>query len=59
MKDESKKIAKIDLNKNATYTVSDGELKEIPPLPDGFGKQIISWQDEKPIRFDISYSKKI
>jgi len=43
-----KTTAEIDLQKNATYIVKDGELKQIPMPPEGFGKQIINWQGGKP-----------
>jgi hypothetical protein len=33
--------AEIDLMKNATYIVKDGQLKMVPTPPDGYGKQVI------------------
>lgn len=43
-----KEIAEIDLKINATYIVKDGELKQVPMPPEGYGKQIINWQGGKP-----------
>jgi len=46
--EDRKYIAEIDLMKNATYIVLDGQLKEVPQPDMGYGKQIISWQGGKP-----------
>jgi hypothetical protein len=46
--EDRKYIAEIDLMKNATYIVLDGQLKEVPQPEMGYGKQIISWQGGKP-----------
>lgn len=48
MSEDRKYIAEIDLMKNATYIVLDGQLKEVPQPDMGYGKQIISWQAGKP-----------
>jgi hypothetical protein len=40
--EDRKYIAEIDLMKNATYIVLDGQLKEVPQPDMGYGKQIIS-----------------
>ena len=48
MSEDRKYIAEIDLMKNATYIVLDGQLKEVPQPDAGYGKQIISWQGGKP-----------
>lgn len=53
-----KMTAEIDLMKNATYVVRDGELTLVDVLPTGFGKQIITYQNGKWSHYDISYSKK-
>lgn len=46
MQDQAKKIklSEIDLKKNSTYCVKDGQLIEIPTPSDGFGSQVINWQ---------------
>jgi hypothetical protein len=46
--EDRKYIAEIDLMKNATYIVLDGQLKEVPQPEMGYGKQVISWQGGKP-----------
>lgn len=53
-----KMTVEIDLMKNATYVVRDGELTIVDTLPTGFGKQIINYQNGKWSHYDISYSKK-
>lgn len=54
-----KMTAEIDLMKNATYIVIDGQIKEVPQPDAGYGKQIISWQGGKPchgkIEMDIKF----
>lgn len=50
--------AEVDLKENATYYVRDGKLFEVDGLPCGYGKQIIVWQDGKPIGYDINYTKR-
>jgi len=48
----------IDLKENAVYKVVDGKMEKVDVPGDGFGKQTIHWQDGKPIRYDIRYSKR-
>ncbi|MCM3111659.1 DUF3954 domain-containing protein [Lederbergia lenta] len=50
--------AEIDLNKNAVYQVKDGQMEEVDIPGQGFGKQIITWQDGKPSYYEISYTKR-
>lgn len=52
------KKAQISLNENAVYRVIDGKLEKVDVPGEGFGKQIIHWQDGKPLRYEISYTKK-
>lgn len=42
--------AEIDLKVNAVYAVRDGKIQTVPAPPDGFGKQIIEWEHNKPIK---------
>ncbi|WP_338030789.1 DUF3954 domain-containing protein [Cytobacillus citreus] len=44
----NKTIAEIDLKKNATYIVKDGQITEVPTPVEGYGTQIINWQGGKP-----------
>jgi len=48
----------IDLGVNAVYKVVDGELAKVDVPGDGFGKQIITWQDGKPLYYEVSYTKR-
>jgi len=48
----------IDLKENAVYMIKDGELKKVDVPGDGFGKQVINWQDGKPTHYEVSYTKK-
>lgn len=50
--------AEVDLNENAVYQVKDGELKKIDKPGDGFGKQVITWQNGKPTHYEVSYTKR-
>ncbi|MCP3763868.1 DUF3954 domain-containing protein [Domibacillus sp. A3M-37] len=43
-----KMTAEIDLMESAAYIVKDGVLKKLPNPESGHGKQIISWQGNKP-----------
>lgn len=43
-------VKEIDLNENAVYAVRDGKIQKVPAPPDGFGKQIIEWEHNKPIK---------
>lgn len=56
---DNKLVAKIDLSKNATYIVKDGLLIIADAPPNGFGKQIITWQSGKPSHYDVNYSSKL
>lgn len=48
----------IDLRENAVYRVMDGKLEKVDKPGDGFGKQVITWQDGKPVVCEISYTKR-
>lgn len=48
--DKKNKKAEIDLRDNRVYAVVDGELFVVPSPPEGFGKQIITWHDGKPLK---------
>lgn len=50
--------AKINLKENAVYRVIDGKLEKVDVPGEGFGKQVIHWQDGKPHRYEINYSKR-
>lgn len=54
-----KMTAEIDLSKNATYIVKDGKLEPVDTPPNGFGRQIITWQDGKQVMFGLDYTKRI
>ncbi|WP_230200106.1 hypothetical protein [Bacillus niameyensis] len=49
-------VAHIELDKNATYYVRDGQLIKVDDLPRGFGTQTIVWRDGEPKCFDIKYT---
>ncbi len=51
-------VTEINLNENAVYQVIDGEVEKVDTPPKGFGKQVITWQDGKPIYYEISYTKR-
>ena len=57
--DIEKMTAEIDLMKNATYIVKDGQLKLVPTPPDGYGKQVINWQRGKPFQGCLEQTFKI
>jgi len=57
MLDESTK-AVINLLENAVYKVKDGQLEKVDMPGDGFGKQVITWQNGKPTHYEVSYTKK-
>ncbi len=50
--------AEVDLRENAVYRVIDGKLEKVDKPGDGFGKQVITWQNDKPILCEISYTKR-
>ncbi|WP_077623825.1 DUF3954 domain-containing protein [Sediminibacillus massiliensis] len=56
--DVEKKTAEINLKENAVYRVKDGQLDRVDVPGEGFGKQVIHWQDGKPQRYEINYSKR-
>ncbi|WNS79626.1 DUF3954 domain-containing protein [Domibacillus sp. DTU_2020_1001157_1_SI_ALB_TIR_016] len=45
---EIKTTTEINLLKDAVYVVMDGKLREVDKPESGHGKQIISWQGNKP-----------
>lgn len=53
-----KTTAVVDLRENAVYRVIDGEIKKVDKPGVGFGKQVITWQDDKPTHYEVSYTKK-
>ncbi len=57
--DTEKMTTEINLMENATYIVKDGKLVKIPTPPNGFGKQLISWNDGKPCHGVLEQSFKI
>lgn len=52
------KVSEINLNENAVYMVTNGKLEKVDIPGEGFGKQIITWQDGKPTHYEISYTKR-
>ena len=56
--DTKKMTAEIDLKENAVYRVIDGKLDKVDKPGVGFGKQIITWQNDKPCHYEVSYTKK-
>jgi hypothetical protein len=54
-----KMTVEIDLMKNATYIVKDGQLMLVDSPPAGFGKQVISWQGGKPSHYELNYTNKL
>ncbi|MGM0854288.1 MAG: DUF3954 domain-containing protein [Bacillota bacterium] len=59
MVDTDKMKVEIDLMKNATYIVKDGQLILVETPPKGYGKQVISWQSDKPTHYELNYSNKL
>ena len=57
MMDERTK-AVIDLLEDAVYRVVNGKLEQVDKPGDGYGKQIITWQNGKPTHYEVSYTKK-
>ena len=55
---DKQKIAEISLTENAVYRVIDGKLEKIDTPGVGYGKQVITWQDGKPVLYEVSYTKK-
>lgn len=52
------KVAEINLEENAVFKIVDGEIEKIDTPGEGFGKQVITWQDGKPTHYEISYTKR-
>lgn len=50
---------KLKLKDNEIYICKEGELCSIDKPKYGFGKTVIYWQDWKPIRTEINYTKEI
>ncbi|WP_231620770.1 DUF3954 domain-containing protein [Fictibacillus sp. 7GRE50] len=59
MNAENIMTAAVDLMHNATYVVRDGVLKQVPQPVDGYGKQIITWENGKPLGGKLESSFKI
>lgn len=59
MNAENIMTAAVDLMYNATYVVRDGVLKQVPQPVDGYGKQIITWENGKPLGGKLESSFKI
>jgi len=53
-----KMVAEIDLHENAVYRVVDGKLDMVDKPGIGFGEQVIKWQNDKPLHYEIRYTKK-
>lgn len=51
-------IAQISLTENAVFMIRDGELIKIDRPGEGFGKQIVTWQNGKPTHYEVSYTVK-
>lgn len=50
------KTAVVNLEENAVYRVKDGQLEKVDRPGNGFGKQVITWQDNVPLYYEISYT---
>lgn len=50
--------AEISLRENAVYRVIDGKVEMVDVPGDGFGKQVITWQDGKPTHYEIRYTRR-
>jgi hypothetical protein len=55
---EYKLEAKVSLLENAVYRVLDGKIEKLDVPGVGFGKQIITWQNGKPVMYEVSYTVK-
>ncbi|PID03620.1 glycosyltransferase [Sporosarcina sp. P2] len=53
-----RKTAVVNLEENAVYRVKDGQLEKVDKPGNGFGKQVITWQDDKPLFYEVSYTKR-
>jgi hypothetical protein len=56
--DSNKMVAEIDLKENAVYRVIDGRIYKVDKPGIGYGKQVITWQNGKPVICEISYTVK-
>ena len=52
------KTAEVSLSENAVYRVKDGQIEKVDKPGNGFGKQVITWQDGKPTHYEVSYTKR-
>ncbi|MUV39457.1 hypothetical protein JNUCC1_03335 [Lentibacillus sp. JNUCC-1] len=50
--------AEISLEEDAVYKVTDGQIEKVDTPGEGYGKQIITWQNGKPTHYEVSYTKK-
>lgn len=50
--------AVINLLEDAVYRVVDGKLEQVDKPGEGFGKQVITWQNGKPTHYEVSYTKR-
>lgn len=50
--------AMVDLNEDAVYKVCEGELVKVDKPGNGYGKQVITWQNGKPTHYEVSYTVK-
>lgn len=53
-----KNISDIDLDENAVFKIVDGNVEKIDTPGDGYGKQVITWHNGKPVHCEISYTKR-
>jgi hypothetical protein len=58
-RDLSKLVAEVDLEKNATYIVKDGQLILVTSPPNGYGKQVIAWQSGKVSHYELNSTHKL
>ncbi|EGQ27709.1 MULTISPECIES: hypothetical protein [Sporosarcina] len=54
-----KRAGKFVKVKNAVYRVMDKFIDESDKPGEGFGKQIFNWQDDKPLFYEVSYTKRL
>lgn len=53
------KTAVISLEENVVYRVKERQIEKVDKDGKGFGKQIITWQDDKPLFYEgVSYTKR-
>lgn len=56
--EQNKQNVEIDLNSDAVYMVSNGTLKELDKPKSGYGKQQLTWQKNKLVNVEVSYTIK-